>query len=376
MFLRKLPRAARAAYALSAAAAVSVTLAIAPQASADSASIPQTGVLVAYNHGGLWTMNCGTSVNCTTANLNLSVAIGTSPSVAKVGAKGHVIAFQSKEGSLWVSGDAGATNLQLGMMAGTSPSITALSGGGWQIAFQANTGALWTVGSDGTTNWGLPMDNASSPSIAALPGGGYEVAYQDNVHVLAVAGLFSNGTTSAHRIDSAMAAGTDPAIASQPGGEYEIAFTSSSNTEGVYNSSGTGQAAGWAVAPGTSPAISTAPPNPANPAGGYEIAFHGSDGKLWGDGNLAAGPIRNPTTGFGYVMAPGANPAVIGTILPSGIYPGALPGFEMFFQESNSNGLWEVAGSAWNGGKAFVTPARPAQPTVDFGTTPSAVSFQ
>jgi hypothetical protein len=112
----------------------------------------------------------------------LTVAPGTSPSIASDG-KGHwQVAFQGVRNHLWFytsAGSIGDTNMT--MMAGTSPAMIADHDGSnhYEIAFQAWDGALWAFGDmyTGRAGNGLGVAPNTSPSITALPNHGYEIAW-------------------------------------------------------------------------------------------------------------------------------------------------------------------------------------------------------
>jgi len=80
----------------------------------------------------------------------------------------YVIAFQANTGNLWVQPDAAASaDPELGMMAGTSPSIMTLTTGAYLIAFQANTGHLWIYSAaGGAADLELGLMEGTSPAVA------------------------------------------------------------------------------------------------------------------------------------------------------------------------------------------------------------------
>jgi hypothetical protein len=278
------------------------------------------------------------------------------------------------------------TNLNFAVAKGTNPSVTAIGANGYQIAFQdANTHELVTTGSDGTAHTGLPIAPNTSPSIIGLPGGGYEVAYQDRTTghlafagtvfdavtgvmmapgtIPAVAPIFGNpasnfriawqganldlfisGPHGPIDLGREMAPGTSPSMATLPNDDYAIAYQAIDGTEEVYSSDPAIISGGnsWLMWPGTSPSIAATPASAQWPNGGFEVAFNGIDGRLWGAGTIANNPIVDAGSPNGYQMQPGTSPAIIGVYLPATLVGAGnlIPGYQIAFQEANTRSTW------------------------------------
>jgi hypothetical protein len=388
------------AAAVAAVAVAGTVLGAAPRASADTGSTNQTGYQAAYVHNGtVWTQKC-TRPNppvvggCAEINLGVAVAPGTSPSIAAlapsapdaVQSGSSRVVWHGANGDLWtadvwISSASTPADTGRAMAPGTSPSVTGLTDGGWQAVYQASNGLLAWLGTSVNGPTTIPAAPGTSPSIAATPGARFQVVWQGDNN-----DLFSTGPFGTVDLGWRMTPGTSPALAEMANGQFAAAIS-------AYNGPGAASTAqvtvgtlsnpasaattspgpypGWGIAPGTSPAITNTPPTPVNPAGGWQIAFNGLDGRLWGDGALIAGPVTLPTAPGGFALAPGSSPAVNGIILPAYLGAGATPGYQMLYQDTAST-LRDVVGSAFSA--KYLYPL--AGLFTDPGTGISTDSFQ
>ena len=307
--------------------------------------VPAYEVAFQAQSGDLWA--AGTS---SPKAAGLSVASGTSPSIASLTDGGFEVAFQAADtGHIWAAGSAGLLDTGFSALPGTSPSIAALAGDGYEVAMQTTAGDLVTAGPTGTTDWNLGMLSGTSPSIVGLAGGGYEVAFQANTNHLYVAG--SAGTQDS---GLEMLLESSPSITALANGGYEIAFQANTGQLWTIGAAG-GGATGLGMLAGTSPSIVGLA------GGGYEVAFQANTGELW----TLGGAVRG-SSGLGMLI--GTSPSI--AALAGG-------GFSVAFQ-SNTHHLWHygVGGTADSGLEmsAGTSPSIAALPLGDatwpFAATP------
>jgi len=278
----------------------------------------------------------------TTANLSFLVAKGTNPSVTAIGANGYQIAFQDiNTHELVTTGSDGTVRTGLPMAPNTSPSIVGLPGGGYVIAFQhAGDGTLWTTSNiHGTHQVAGQMAPGTSPAAANLPNGGaFQIVWQGaNNH------LWTTGIRPTD-LGVAMAPGTNPSVAILPNGVFSIAYQSNFGAEEVYSSDPTiiSGGNGGPMWPGTSPSIAATPASAQWPNGGFEVAYTGTDGRLYGAGTIANNPIVDAGSPNGYQVQPGTSPAILGVYLPTTLVGSGnlIPGYQIAFQEANTRSTW------------------------------------
>jgi hypothetical protein len=226
------------------------------------AGTPGNGFEAAFSGYGttnvLW--DAGTA---DTADSNLSMLPGTSPSIAALTSDSYEIAYVASNDQLAELGSDGIRVNDLGLWPGTSPSITRLSNGSYEIAFEAyGSGDLWLYGSAATENTGIVMAPGTSPAIAGLTNGSYEVAY----HGTNGDGWTYTPTTGVDDLGVPMMSGSDPSIAGLSGGGAEVAVQASNRWLWEIGPSGdTNTRLG--LNPTTSPSVAALPGN------GYEVAF-------------------------------------------------------------------------------------------------------
>jgi len=173
---------------------------------------PDGDIAYQATDGDLWTTHHG--------NTGLAMKAGTSPSITSTTS---TVAFQGRNGHLWIWHDSRGHDLGLAMMAGTSPSIISLTSGPVnavrnknEIAFQGANGDLWTWRGlqDGSETYavndtGLGMMTRTSPSMAANS----DIAFQANTGHLWITSFDGNPRD----LHLGMMAGTSPSIVSNPG---------------------------------------------------------------------------------------------------------------------------------------------------------------
>jgi hypothetical protein len=188
----------------------------------------------------------------------------------------YATAFRGNNGRLWVdankqwSGDTGGMIFDK-----TNPSIAQLQNKQYVVAFSGNScngclgGNLWiTVGTansqsgyDATTTYTHKnISPTTSPSVVRLPDNGYAVAYQDLDNELWVFSKHPNGST---QLDHAMCSGTpckirsdtSPSTTLRDDGTYEVAFQGTDGRLWFYGPTWGGRQSVYGMLPGTSPSI-------------------------------------------------------------------------------------------------------------------------
>lgn len=250
-----------------------------------------------------------------------AMAAGTSPSmVPAMDGAGFQVAYQSADHFLWTVSQFGVpTNTGLGMMPGTSPAM-ALTSNGFEVAFQSGTGELWTYRSGGAgLSTGLPMAAGTSPSVALAPSGVVTVAAQGSDHVVWTVGATGVPASSGR----SMAAGTNPTIVDVPFPDgYEVAYHGADGRLHWLSSDGSDAAPGVWMAPGTSPGA-------ALHNGAVIAVVEGADQFVWSAGVSTVDRLP-------YQVTSDNSPA--GTTLPSGLAE--------FVWDKGGGALWTLAFTA------------------------------
>ncbi|MEO3930405.1 hypothetical protein ABGB07_42140 [Micromonosporaceae bacterium B7E4] len=221
--------------------------------------------------------------------LNFTVMPGTSPAISpgtgQTTVHSGTVVFQGSNGNLWAAAagsNAGGDHGQP-MAPGTGPTI---STDGTRVAYQGRNGRLWTTDGRSYSDSGLAMAPGTTPSIAA----NNQVAFQGADGFL--------WTTRGGRTNLAMMPGTSPA-SSQDG---VIAFQGANGNLWIIRVGGGTDDTGYAMAPGTSPNMSTMSSN----WDLTRIAFHGANGNLW----TTRASVNRLGQDWGLPMMPGTSPAV------------------------------------------------------------------
>ena len=323
-------RMTRAA-AILAATAASALVIVAPQASADAGEL--NGFVVASNFstatidGSLrlagFTYNPNGSGSLSTDTFETVMQDGTNVGLANTGPGAYRIAFQGRNGDLWVSGpnypsDHTITDTHLPMASGTSPSLAELPNGGFWIEFQhAVDGDLWSYSSFGSGQNAGPLAAGTSPVAFALAdGSGPVLAWHD----AATNDLTVSGPHGPIDTGMKMATGASPAGAGLNTGGYEIAFQCANFHLCLYGAAQTGDTGKVMVENfATTPSISSAPVGTFAPAGSFVVAYN-SPSSSGADflaiyGNYG-GTIRALTSP--YKEQGNTSPSVVGVLLPDG----------------------------------------------------------
>ncbi|MFC6021361.1 hypothetical protein ACFP2T_34965 [Plantactinospora solaniradicis] len=221
--------------------------------------------------------------------LNFSVMPGTSPAISAGTGQTTVltgtVVFQGSNGNLWAAaaGSGSGGDHRQPMAPGTGPTV---STDGTRVAYQGSNGRLWTTDGRSYTDSGLAMAPGTSPSIASTS----QVAFQGADGYL--------WTTRGGRTDLAMMPGTSPA-SSRDG---VIAFQGANGNLWIIRVGGGTDDTGFAMAPGTSPNMSTMSTN----WDLTRIAFQGANGNLW----TTVASVNRLGKDWGYPMMPGTSAGV------------------------------------------------------------------
>jgi len=150
---------------------------------------------------------------------------------------------------------------------------------GFEQVWAGNDGQMRAlVPIDQSANSGAFLAPNTSPVVAGLGNGQVELAFVGPDHNLWRAFPEDNFFTAGFEVGRSLgvAPGTSPAVASDGNGHWKIAFQGSNGHMWTIDSSRTIIDSGAPMAPGSSPSLAWLPD-----AGGYEIAFVGSDHNLW-----------------------------------------------------------------------------------------------
>ncbi len=326
-----------------------------PAATAAPALPIVVGANIAYQD------NAGTMQTVTPTGIihtaGISLAPGTSPSIAAGPGGEYEAVAQADDGVLWSVNARGQSQAQHAhVVPGTSPSISYYDpGGSYQTYFQSAPGKLGNLsgfgGHDLLANDNYTIAPLTSPSTG---GGGVAIVSTDDNEVSGVQGVpgypplketqvapgsspslsyfpvpdraiyreaeaweqndakfdlayqvivgqVSGGFTSTGAVLTklSMMPGTSPAIAVQPDGSYEIAFQSSTGALFLVDSNGIAFNTTDSMDPRSSPAMT------ALPDGGFEVAFQGSDHSL----RTVIGTSMGQTVP-GAALSPGSSPSI------------------------------------------------------------------
>jgi hypothetical protein len=163
------------------------------------------------------------------------------------------------------------------------------------------------AGRDGSKHWNIScvgQPDRFGPSIAMSPTGEWLIAFHAISHDLWTRS--SSGAAAPVPGNRAMARGTSPSVVALPSGGFQIAYHTSDGVLGTVSPTGQVSGLGLGMAPGTSPSIAV------TPSGQWQIAFQANTGELWTrSSNGTGGPVPG-----GRTMWPGTSPSIVA--LPSG----------------------------------------------------------
>jgi hypothetical protein len=161
---------------------------VAPGTSPAIATIPDVGLMIAFNGGDgqLWYIDANNVGHPT----GLRVAAGTSPAIAGYPGGYRIVFVNAADGLLWEltsNGTAFYGGAGYGLAPGTGPAITAVPNVGLVIAFHGGDGQLWYIGPNNVGHpTGLRMAAGTSPAVGPGPDFNWQVAFQDDTGHLAV----------------------------------------------------------------------------------------------------------------------------------------------------------------------------------------------
>jgi hypothetical protein len=321
-----------------AVAGASFGVALAPSASADTASPYSYGF---HASGTDWLWSAGG--NGSFAPASLGMAPGSSPAMANLSTGGYAALFSAyADSTLWTFGSgSGGAQYKLGngqtikVAQGSSPSISATAGGGWYGAVAdagnhllalKNPGGSTPV-TDASTGAAATVYPGSSPAVAAVANGAtnqpYEIVYTDAGSELKIA-----SGSSATVLGNGLGAdpGTSPAIAADQYGNWKVAFQAyGEHTLWTVNSNGTITDTHLGMKPGTSPSITATGLG----AGSYEIAYYSDDSKL----SVVSPSGASSLAGNGLGVQDGTSPAIASD---------GKGGWKVAFQSYGEKAYWTV----------------------------------